>query len=113
MNKKINNVLCGAIVPITNEQEVKELLKVTAKILHMTVDTDKILCIAKNSLRGNIGAVGLKTEFDMHGFYFMQKYPTSKNELCICRAYVHNFEVEEFSETGDVYLFKSGNYWFV
>lgn len=113
MNQKINNLFCGAIVPITNEQEGKELLNVAAKVLQTTVDADKTLCIAKNSLRGNIGAVGLKRYLDMHAFYFLSKYPTAKTEVCIAHVYAHNFDVEEFSEAGNINLFKEGNYWLV
>lgn len=111
MKEKINILFCGAIVPVTDEFEAKELLTTTAKILKTEVDVDLVVSVAHRSLRGKIGAVGLKRYLDMHAFYFLPKYPTSKAKVCIMHVYSHNFDVDEFSESGDINLFKIDNYW--
>ena len=111
MNEKINTLFCGAVVPIADELEAKKLLTTVAKILKTEVDADQILSIAHHSLRGKIGAVGLKRYLDMHSFYFLPKYPATKTRVCIMHVYAHNFNVDEFSESGNINLFKVDNYW--
>lgn len=113
MNEKIFELFCGAIVPVTDELEAKKLLSVTAKHLKTEVNADQVLSIAHHSLNGNIRAVGLKRYLDMHAFYFLPKYPTAKTKVCIMHVYAHNFDVAEFSESGNINLFKHDNHWLV